>query len=253
VKPAEAGILVQCQCPGLPGPEDPRITKAVRAAKKDRTLRADIERMRAFDGRHLAAIEQIALPPAFLTKLAAAHAAGPRRPSGKAVLFHPIGLAIVIGALVLLGWGGLTFWDHEHSFTGKDNVMRIVEVNDQMTGMELEPKKEPAGELGDWFFDKYAFEDYYVPPGFENYQTLGARLFRQDDEPVAQVAVDQNNMIFFCFKAQDFGVALPADDQWRVFRDGDWVAAIQQHEEECFMVTFRGSTGDMDQFLNSRK
>ena len=171
--------------------------------------------------------------------------------SGKAVLLQPVGIAILIGAAVLLGWGGVTLWNRAHSFPGKDSVMRMVEVNDEMTGMEMEPKKELAAALNDWFFDKYGFEDYFLPAGFENYQTAGARLFKQDDEPVAQVAVPDHNMIFFSFRAEDFGVNLP-NDEWHTFRDGEWVAAVQQHDEECFMVSFRGTTREMEEFLKGK-
>ncbi len=251
MKSEEVAILMQCHCAGLPGTEDPRIVKAVRAAEKDPALQAELARQRALDGRCLAAVEQVMLPPSLLGRLAGGEAAGGKRLSGKAVLLQPVGLAIVIGAAVLLGWGGVTLWNRAHDFPGKESVMRMVEVNDEMTGMEMEPKKETAAALNDWFFDKYGFEDYFLPAGFENYQTAGARLFKQDDEPVAQVAIPEHNMIFFSFKAEDFGVNL-RNDEWHIFRDGDWVAAVQQHDEECFMVSFRGTTGDMEELLKGK-
>jgi hypothetical protein len=192
------------------------------------------------------------LPQVLLTKLAAGPEPSVRVLSGKAVLLQPVVLAILIGTVVLLGWGGITLWNRAHSFSGKDSAIRMVEVNDEMTGMEMEPKKGLAGALNDWFFDKYGFEDYFLPVGFEDYQTVGARLFKQDGEPVAQVAIEENNMIFYSFKAEDFGVALPSD-QWHIFGDGEWVAALQQHDDECFMVAFRGSYSDMEDFLNKKK
>jgi len=243
---------MRCHCAGLPGTDDPRIAKAVKAAEKDPALQGELARQRALDERQLNAVEQVMLPPALLAKLEAAHAEGARKMSGKAVLLQPVGLAIVIGAAVLLGWGGVSLWNRAHSFPGKDSVMRMVEVNDEMTGMEMEPKKEAAGALNDWFFDKYGFEDYFLPAGFENYQTAGARLFKQDDEPVAQVAIPDHNMVFFSFKAEDFGLNLPSDE-WHIFTDCQWVAAVQQHDEESFMVTFRGSQQEMEDFLKGKK
>jgi len=252
MKTGEAEILMQCHCQGLPGTEDPRITKALRLAEKDTALLEALTRQRALDARYLAALDQVTLPPAFLEKIAAAQAAGALPFRGKAALLQPVVLAIAIGAAVLLGWGGVTLWNRMHSFPGKDSVMRMVEVNDEMTGMEMELKKEPAGALNDWFFDKYGFEDYFVPAGFENYQTAGARLFKQDGEPVAQVAIEDHNMVFFSFKAEDFGMALP-NDGWHTFTDGEWAAAVQQHDEECFMVAFRGSLGEMEDFLKAKE
>lgn len=251
MKSEEAAVYMQCHCAGLPGTEDPRVTKAVKVAEKDAGLQGELARQRALDGRHLAAVEQLVLPQVLLEKLAAG--AETRGRTGRKALLQPVVLAIVIGAAVLLGWGGVTLWNRAHSFPGKDSVMRMVEVNDEMTGMEMEPKKAAAIALNDWFFDKYGFEDYYVPGGFENYQTVGARLFKQDDEPVAQVAVEERNMIFYSFKAEDFGVTLPGNDVWQVFTDGEWVAAVTQHDEECFMVAFRGSRGEMEGFLNGKK
>jgi hypothetical protein len=252
VKSEEAAVYMQSHCAGLPGTEDPRIAKAVRVAEKDPALKPELARLREQDGRNLAAVEQVMLPPAFLGKLAAGHAEAARPFSGKAFFAQPVVLAIIIGAVVLLGWGGVSLWNRSQDFPGKDSVMRMVEVNDEMTGMEMEPKKDSAAALDDWFFDKYGFEDYYLAPGFENYQTAGARLFKQDGQPVAQVAVPDHNMVFFSFKAEDFGLSLP-NDQWRTFRDGDWVAAVVQHDDESFMVTFRGSGSDMDSLLQGLK
>jgi hypothetical protein len=249
---ADASLYIQCHRAGLPGTEDPRIAKAVRAAEKDPALQGDLARQRAMDERNVAAVEQIALPQAFLVKLAAGPEKTSRSLSGKGALMQPIILAVCIGALTLLGWGGVTLWNRAHYFAGKDSCLRMVEMNDEMTGQEMEPKKATTGSLNDWFFDKYGFEDYYLPPGFENFHSVLARQFKQDYLPIAQVAIEEHNMVFYSFKAEDFGVSLP-DDQWRVFTDGEWVAAIQKHDEECFMVAFKGTSGDMRKFLKSIK
>jgi hypothetical protein len=252
VKSAEAETLIQCHCAGLPGVEDARIAKAVRAAEKDPALQGEVARQREFDERRLAALDQVMLPQALLGKLTTGQAHAGRSLRGKAALLQPVVLAILIGAAVLLGWGGLTLWNRAHSFPGKDSAVRMVDMNDETTAMQMELKKGPSGALNDWFFDKYGFEDYFLPAGFENYETVGARLFKQDDEPVAQVAIDENHMVFFSFKAEDFGVSLP-NDQWQVFTEGGWAAALVQHDDECFMVTFRGSSADMDAFLKTKK
>jgi hypothetical protein len=253
VKTLEAEILFSCHCAGLPGTEDPRITKAVRFAEKDPALQLVLARQRAFDARSLATVEQLMLPPAFLGRLETGQPSAGRPLTGKAALGQPVLLACGIGALTLLGWGGITLWNRAHSFPGKDSVVRMVEVNDEMTGQEMEPRKEPAGALNDWFFDKYGFEDYYLPSGFENYEAAGARLFKQDGEPVAQVAIRgaDHNLIFFCFKAEDFGVTLP-NEEWQIFTDAQWVAAVQQDGDECFVVCFQGTRGDMEAVLNGK-
>lgn len=251
MKSEDSAIFVQCHCAGLPGTEDPRVAKAVRAAGKDIGQKAALARQQAFDARQLSAIEQVMLPPALLARLAATPAPGARPLSGKAALLQPVVIAIAIGAAVLIGWAGVSLWNRAHTFPGKDNVIRMVEMIDGMNGTEMLPKNDTAANLKDWFLVKYGLDDYFVPAGFENYQAAGARLFKQDEEPVAQVAIPDHNMIFFSFKAADFGVTLP-NDEWHTFKDGPWVAAVQQHDDECFMVTFRGSSGDMDSLLQGK-
>ena len=127
--------------------------------------------------------------------------------------------------------------------------MRLVEINDAMSGMELEPKSAQLGNLEDWLFSKYGFEDFYVPPALDGFKTVGARVFKQDGDPVAQFAVEQNNMICYMFHADDLGVHLDPQDKWRVFVDDDWVAALQQHDDSCFMIAFRGTRAEMEKFL----
>ena len=111
---------MQCHCAGLPGTEDPGIGKAVRLAEKEPALQGELARQRAFDERNLIAVEQVMLPPALLAKLAAGQEASGRSLSGRGALLQPVVLAIVIGAVVLLGWGGVTLWNRMHSFPGKD-------------------------------------------------------------------------------------------------------------------------------------
>ena len=240
MKPEEAALLAQCHREGLPGVEEARIAKAVRTVEKEAGFKEELEQQRKLDADHLAALEEVALPPALLARIAAAVPAETKPFSGKNALRQPVIQAILIGALVLLSWGGYTLWNREHSFPGKDDVMRMVEVNDEMSDTAMEPKSSKVGALDDWFFSKYGFEDFYVPAGFTDYEAALARLFKQDGMPVAQVAVEDHHMIFYSFKADDFGVQVQPNGAWRIFDDGEWIAAVQQHDEECFMVAFRG-------------
>lgn len=244
---------MQCHLPGLPGVEEARIAKAVRTAANEPELKDELDRQRTLDEENVAALEAVGLPPALLARLAAAVPAETKPFSGKNSLRQPVILAILIGALVMLGWGGYAFWNRENSFPGKDDVLRMVEVNDEMSDTAMEPKTGKVGALDDWFFSKFGFEDFYVPPGFGDYQAVLARLFKQDGMPVAQVAVEDHSMIFYSFKAEDFGVKVEPNDTWRIFQDGEWVAALQQHEEECFMVAFRGTKAEMEGFLSRNK
>src|SRR5205823_2263293 len=137
------------------------------------------------------------------------------------------------------------------NFPGRDSAMRMVEITDEMSGMELEPKVAKAGDLEDWLFSK-GFDGYYVPPEFADLKTLGGRVFKQDGFPVAQVAIEKNSMLFYVFRAENFGVKIDPPEKWRIFEDEDWVAAVRAHDDTCFMLAFRGKRADMRNFLAAK-
>jgi hypothetical protein len=73
---------------------------------------------------------------------------------------------------------------------------------------------------------------------------------------VAQFAVgdtQQNSMrcLVFQFHASEFGVQLPEEHAWKVITQDAWVGAIRQHGDHCFLIAFRGTKADMEEFLKT--
>lgn len=248
MNPETAELLIRCHRPATRG-ADARIQKAVKAAGKNPELKARLETQMKFDEQCVSAIGAIELPAGLAERLGAAE----QRPPFdlKAAMRQPPFLAVVIALFVLAVWGVIYGWNRLQSFPGKDSAARLVEVNDEMTGMELEPKVAELGRLEDWFFSKYGFEHFYVPASVASLKTVGARVFKQDGVPVAQIAVERDNMICYAFHAEDLGVKIEPENQWRIFVDDEWAAAIQQHEDKCFMIAFRGKRAAMREFLTS--
>ena len=243
-------LFMRCHRPWFGGEDDPRIAKAVRAADRDATLKTQLAAQLALDERCVREVAGIALPPGLPLRLAALpEQAEEGGLDYKNLARQPAFIAIAIAIVVFLGLGIYAAMMHMQSFPGKDDVERMVEINDTTSGSDFHIKSAEIGNLEDWMFSNYGFEDFYVPQQFANFKTVGCRVFKQDGLPVAQFAMDQHDMLFYMFKADNFGVKVEPADHWRIFTDDAWVAAVRQHGESCFMVAFRGARRDMEQVI----
>ena len=116
----------------------------------------------------------------------------------------------------------------------------------------MEAKTTEAGDLEDWFFSK-GYEDFRMLPQFAAMAATGARVFKQDGHPVAQIALENHHAILNIFHAADFDVQLDPPERWRVFQQGDWAVAIRADNGAGFMLMFKGTQSDMEDFLAGLK
>lgn len=245
-KKAEA--LFRCHREGAHAGEDARIQKAIQFAEKDAGLKRKLDAQIAFDSRAAAAIGAICPRSSLIDRIKEMEKPAGHSFNLRSMLKTPPVLAMAIALLVLAGLGIYFGLSRMEDFPGREDAMRMIEITDEMTGVEMEPKTARAGDLEDWLFSK-GFEGYFVPPEFAELKVLGGRVFKQDGLPVAQIAMEKNAMLFYVFRADDFGVKVDPPDHWRIFQDDEWTAAIRSHKGLCFMVTFRGTKADMQRFL----
>lgn len=245
-----AEILFRCHRGGQHGGDDARIQRAIQFAEKDAVLKMKLDEQMAFDSRAVSMIGMICTRSGLLERIAEIEKPESRPFQLRAMLLTPPVLAVGIALLVLAGWGIYFGWNRMEDFPGKGDAMRMIEVTEEMTGVEMDPKTAKAGDLEDWLFSK-GFEGYFVPAELAELKVVGGRVFKQDGLPVAQIAMEKNAMLFYVFRADDFGVKVTPPDHWRIFHDDEWTAAIQSHNGMCFMVTFRGNKADMQNFLAS--
>lgn len=245
-----AETLFRCHRGGKHDGDDARIRKAIQFAEKDAGLKNKLDEQIAFDARATSAIGTICTRSSLIERIKEIEKPAGHAFNLRAMLRTPPVLAMLIALLVLAGLGIYFGLSRMEDFPGKDDAMRMIEITEEMTGVEMEPKTAKAGDIEDWLFAK-GFEGYFVPPEFAELKTLGGRVFKQDGLPVAQIAMEKNAMLFYVFKADDFGVKVDPPDQWRQFQDDEWTAAIRSHEGICFMVAFRGTKADMQVFLAS--
>lgn len=245
-----AGLLIACHRQGMP-PSDPRILKAVELAEADSELSAALARQTQFDRHVLDLISKLQVPDSLASE-EEPDSAGKRHPvCWLALLKNPVFLAGVVGALLILGVVLFFSLRNISNFPGQEALEEMLESTGAMTGVELEPVQTEVGKLGDWFFLKYQIEHCDVPQEFSAWKTVGCRLFKKDGHSVAQIAVEKNNSLLFVFKADDFGVQLPAQTgKWHILQQEGWTAAVRRDGETCFMLAFMGTRPQMEKLLS---
>jgi hypothetical protein len=230
---------------------DPRLSKAMRCIENESAQRERIAEQVAFDVSVMEMLGAIAAPQDLRQRLAVAQSTSDKAPTRPrhhitAVLSLGLGVAIIIAVLVFL------YVQNAANFPGRENLVRIASTPSRMSGSELEPVANAAGELGDWFYMR-GYEGYRLPAELRSLPAVGSRLFRPDGHPVAQVAVDTHQSLLYVFKGDDFGVTLPSTEDWTVFPAQGCVAAARQYDSEIAMITFQGTEAEMQEFLATLK
>lgn len=251
MNPKTAALFIACHREGVASP-DSRIRKAVQRAQNDSALKEALARQTDFDRKVLEVLSKVELPASLVPK------EEPEEPAAKcsicwgALVKNPVFLAGLFGALLIVGVVLFFTLRDLGSFPGQEALEQMLQSTESMSGVELEPVQTEAGKLGDWFFLKYQLERYDVPQEFAGWKTVGCRLFKQDGHSVAQIAVENNNSILFVFKAEEFGVQLPAKDgKWHILQQEGWTAAVRCEGENCFMLAFMGSREQMEKLLGA--
>jgi hypothetical protein len=166
-------------------------------------------------------------------------------------------LTALLGVVVILGIVVFFVMERMEKFQGREAVEDILVAASKMSGTELEEVTSTTGQLGDWFYMR-GYEGFEAPAELAVLPVGGSRVFRIDGQTVAQLAVvnaDPANpsvrCLIFEFHASEFGVQLPADAGWKVLTRDEWVGAIRQRGDHCFLIAFRGGKADMQEFLKS--
>src|SRR5205814_1825725 len=79
----------------------------------------------------------------------------------------------------------IKFDEQMHAFPGTATAKKLLNVAAMTRPSEFEPVQTEAGTLNDLFFMKYRLEHYDVPREFSRQQTIGVRVF--DDDEAGQV------------------------------------------------------------------
>lgn len=228
--------------------ETPQVKKALDAAKADAELSAWLAAQSSLDAEGHAAVQSLALSPQADTDITdAAHAFSQRHDSHRFSVRNPATLAVTLGFLLLIGV--LTWHFLGQAGVFPEEAIKIATAGAGARPDQFDPLEQKAGQLEDWFMLK-GFDNFRVPPGLENLQVVGVRLFQSENEWVAQAAVAENTMFLYCFPSQPFGIDVRPEKSWRITQAERTALAIREEGGMCFMIAFRGSEADMKAFLH---
>jgi len=159
---------------------------------------------------------------------------------------NPATLAVGFGFLLLVAVLAWYFLGQAGIFP--DEAIKIATAGAKASPDRFDLVEEKAGALQDWFMLK-GFDRFRVPPGFEKFDVVGVRIFKFENEPVAQAAVPENTMYFFSFAAQPLGISVTPEKSWRITEADRSVLAIREENGICFLIAFRGTKQDMIRVL----
>lgn len=244
-----AESLLRCYRPGKPG--NSRTQRAVKFASQDPELQKKFSEQLEFDELIVDVIHYIKPPEDLRKKLSELNPAlGSEKTGLRRHLIHPAVLTAILGLILLAGVIGFFVKERMENFPGRERVEGLLGTAAKMTGMELESVETTTSQLGDWLYMR-GYEGYAGLPEVADLPVVGSRVFHYDGRMVAQAAIDQHESLLYEFHASEFGVQLPADGGWQMLTRDEWVGAIRQQGDRCFLLAFRGSKSEMQEFLQN--
>lgn len=248
----EAETLIRCYRPGKPA--DGRTQKAVKFVGQNPELQKKLSEQIQFDEEIIDVIHYIKPPDDLRQKLNALSAEPLKEKTRlRRQVINPAVLTAIFGVLLIAGVVIFFVMEAMAKFPGREGVEKMLGNSAKMTGNELEFVSGTANQLGDWFYMR-GFDGYEAPPEIAALPVVGSRVFRNEGRAVAQVAVgsaEALRCLVYEFRASDFGVQLPPDGDWVVMEKDGWAGAIRQRGDRCFLIAFRGTRGEMRDFLHS--
>jgi hypothetical protein len=252
MKPAQLSRRQQALVACAPVNEQRIDARAMRAAVFRVRDSGEFEIQQSFDRAIVDVVGSISVPITIAEWLASHKALEQPRWTWKRAAKNPAVIAVGIALLVIGAVFAIQFAEHLHDFPGSAHARKLLLVANSPRSVLLDPVRTDAGALGDLFFMKHNLEHYEVPAEFADFQTLGCRVF--DDEEagrVAQIWVVEKHMQFFLFPAErdtKRGVA-PDFSDWRFVEQEGWTGAVQQRHGVCFMAAVRGDVKEFAPYL----
>jgi hypothetical protein len=170
----------------------------------------------------------------------------------KKMVRNPAVLAISIAVAVMAGVFVFNFLSHLNDFPGSATAHKLLGIAASTRPVMLDPVNAEAGTLSDLFFMKHGLERYDVPAEFADFDTIGCRVFEDDESRrIAQIWVAEKRMQFFLFPAErdsKTGAVLRLPG-WRFVHQEGWTGTVTEHSGVCFMAAIRGRDKDLKPYL----
>ncbi len=243
--------LAQC----APITDKPSLDRATRMAVQ-RVRRGEFAarfaRQEAFDRAVAALVQKIPVGSEIAEWFANESLVPVKKRTWRSVAFNPAVLAIALAICVITGIFAYRVHEHMSDFPGAARARKLLAIAGSTRSVLLDPVKTEAGALGDLFFMKHRLEHYDVAPEFAEFQTVGCRVFDDEEvQRVAQIYLVEKHMQLFLFPAEKdpkTGIAKDFSD-WRYVEQEGWSGAVRQENGICFMAAINGDEQDLRPYL----
>jgi len=166
---------------------------------------------------------------------------------------NPAVLAISIAVVVIAGVSVFQVLSRLNDFPGSATARKLLTVAASTRPVMLDPVSTEAGTLSDLFFMKHGLEHYDVPDEFADFQTIGCRVFEDEESRrIAQIWLAEKRLQLFLFPAErnpKTGAVLSIRG-WRYVRQEGWVGAVTERSGVCFMAALRGSEKELAPYIS---
>lgn len=174
-----------------------------------------------------------------------AHTLAERHGGKHSFVSNPATIAVGLGFLLLVA---VLVWNMlGRAGVFPDEAIKIADMGAKAGMDRFEPVETTLGGLQDWFMLK-GFDGFRVPPALENIPAVGVRLFKFENETIAQALVLENRMSVFCFNGRPLGVSVP-EKTWKIDEGERLALAIREENGIVLLLAFRGTREQMRKFL----
>lgn len=254
--PDKHTVLLACCRPDGSDQGDRRVREAVQLAARDPALHEAWTRQSEFDSRLAPLVQNLLLPLSFDAEVQAGvrRATRPRGGNWSGLFRQPAAWAVLLAFLFLAGWGAEAYYEHTQGFSGDDNVRAIVEYSRKGPHADhIQPLQTECSLLGDTLFLQYGLEDYAVPAPFTHFEANGYRVFAKNEHLVAQIKVDEKDLTFLVFRADQQKVSIFPPNRWK-YLDGDgWTAAVAVRQKIGFAAVYKGDASAARAYFEQTK
>ncbi|PYL23041.1 MAG: hypothetical protein DMF37_10720 [Verrucomicrobia bacterium] len=233
--------------------EDRLTDRAMRAAVSRANGSTDFVNQQTFDRAVAELVRLIPIPPETAEWFSEKDLVVGSRWTWKKMVRNPAVLATSIAVVVIAGVFVFQLLTRLNEFPGSATARKLLTVAASTRPVMLDPVSTEAGTLSDLFFMKHGLEHYDVPAEFADFQTIGCRVFEDEESRrIAQIWLAEKRLQLFLFPAErnaKTGAVLHFPG-WRYVRQEGWVGAVIERSGVCFMAALRGNEKDLEPYLS---
>ena len=230
--------------------------RAMRSAMSRASGSSEFANQQKFDRALATLVRDVPIPPETAEWFSVQELGPGSKWTWKKIARNPAVLAIGIAVVVIAGVLVFQFVARLNEFPGSATARKLLTIASSTRPVLLDTVNTDAGTLSDLFFMKHGLEHYDVPAEFSDFQTIGCRVFEDEESrPIAQIWLAEKRMQLFLFPAERDAKtgAVQRFPGWRYVHQEGWVGAVTEHNGVCFMAALRGREKELEAYIPKSK